>query len=98
MPGQKQKYLDKNRNTWTKTEIFEQKQRYFDKDRSISIKEKYLVRNENTWTKTGIQGRNPIPLPRGLASIPHTLSRSFSAIGSGNNPARKAPSSLTEMA
>jgi hypothetical protein len=41
----KRKCLDKNRNTWTETEIFEQKQRYLDKDRSISIKEKYLDRN-----------------------------------------------------
>jgi hypothetical protein len=52
MPGQKQKYLDnnrnawtKNRNTWSEIEIFEQNWRYLDKDRSISIKEKYMDRN-----------------------------------------------------
>jgi hypothetical protein len=74
VPGQKQKYLDKNRNTWTKNrntrtgiEIFEQKRRHLDKDRSISIEEKYVDRNENKWTKRNILEQNPMPMPRGLA-------------------------------
>jgi len=46
MPGQKQKYLDKYRNTCIKTEMTEQnEQKYLDK------------MNRNTWKKTEMPGQ-----------------------------------------